>query len=186
MSPIITPAGGGGGGGATPGAGIVRGPFSFTHATAGISSGGVTVFTPAIGDVLLDVLVIITTPFDGTTPQYDVGLIETNGVGIFGNFYNWLDATQQGVQFTDYLQGGAPAIGTTPAFTNPASALAFGSAAVAGVTNGVPPVTPSVFLDSAPFKLWVTQNGKSSGADPVCTVGAGALYVTTATPTPFT
>src|SRR5512146_201439 len=46
--------------------------FAFTFQTAGLAA-GVAVYTPAIGDVIYDVGIAVTTAFDGTTPKLDIG-----------------------------------------------------------------------------------------------------------------
>ncbi len=47
--------------------------FTIAYTAAGFATPGVSLYTPAIGDVIYDVGIGITTAFNGTTPKLDVG-----------------------------------------------------------------------------------------------------------------
>ena len=70
--PIALTSGTSGGGGGTPGASIVRGPFSFAYDTPGLTT-GVEVYAPSDGEILLFAFPVVDTLWNGTTPQLDVG-----------------------------------------------------------------------------------------------------------------
>lgn len=76
--------------GSVPGAVRVLGPFPFAFNTAGIENGH-TVYTPTVGDILLDAWVEIDTAFDGTTPKGDVGQFVGVNTGLWGGVNSQLD-----------------------------------------------------------------------------------------------
>lgn len=55
--------------------------YGITFQTAGLAT-GVTLYTPAVGDYIYDIGVVITTAFNGTTPKIDVGTF-TSTTGLF-------------------------------------------------------------------------------------------------------
>lgn len=155
------------GGGSTAGAAIVRGPFSFTFATANLAA-GVAVYTPTVADLLLDVLVVVDTVWDGTTPLLDVGTAVGTTNGIL-NFYG--GAVQMDIAPDDETPGTGILFSSTPGTSLVASAAESGWFRAAGIVTAV-----------NPLKVWVSQDGSAGGADPGASQGAARLYVVTATP----
>jgi hypothetical protein len=81
--------------------------FDFAFDTPNLNT-GVEVYTPTVGDILLDVGFVITEAFDGTTPMADV----TNAAAGFpdGIFYEWygsieLDAGSSGWSYQSGSEG---------------------------------------------------------------------------------
>lgn len=135
--------------------------------TPGLSDGsGVILFTPTVGDEILDIAIRFPTAFDGI-PACDVGTGVTATEGLFGAINSILDATvavvQDGGDGLTYCGTGAPA--------NLVSAI--------GLTGnyGTPKVTAA-----NPLRVWVTQNGAINGADPGSTQGVIEIVFTMGTP----
>lgn len=169
-----------GGGGATPGAAIVRGPFSFAFDTAGLNN-GVAFYTPTVGDFLLDVLIALDTNFDGTTPLLDIGN-PTDGAGLWSFFAasGPLDLSAMQPTTPDNLMTGAESL--------QAGGL-IGVQTIPG-TLGLPVSINAkwstfMFTAAAPLNLWVSQNGQPGGAAVGGAAGAGRVYIVTATPVAF-
>jgi hypothetical protein len=158
----------------TAGVPVVR-KFPFAYNTPGLLTGH-TVYTPAVGDVVLDAWFEIDTAWDGTTPTGDVGNSIDQNYGWFGGSnagagVDMTDVDQDGGQASSGLltQGG----GTVP------NALSF-----AQLTR-TPPWrrnVPGKLLTANPIKIIVSQDGTNTGADPGSTQGAAILYLITATP----
>jgi hypothetical protein len=177
-----------GGGGGSAGAPIVR-KFPFAHDTPGLLTGA-ALYTPTIGDILIDAWIEIDTAWDGTTPKGDVGTF------VAGNSLGWW-AYNPGRPFSLTV---ADANVWSP--TGPLGSFAGGThtpvepplglfAAVLwsflpGYESSNPsPITrdlPAKFLTADPVKVVVSQDGTNTGADPGSTQGAAILYLVTATP----
>lgn len=187
-------------GGAPAGVAIVR-KFPFAFDAANLVDGHV-VYTPTVGDILLDLWVSVITPWNGTTPIGDVGTFD----GSVGGFFSW-----QGYVARDGAGGGIPMTyadvdaGSAGGFGMIGTAISLGSAIaeVSAVTESVRvqnngnPVwlsaapnfitqatrpLPAVFTTDDPIKVVVSTDGTTDGADPGSTQGAAILYLVTATP----
>lgn len=150
--------------------------LSFTFQTAGLAA-GVAVYTPAIGDVIYDVGIAVTTAFDGTTPKLDIGSFSGGNVGLFGELAGAaIDGTKVYAAVTD-----------NAGLTAPNSALwlqaAVGSVGAAGTAAYVS--TPLVVTAANPILLVASQNGQKGGTAIDSTQGAGTVYVVAATPLAF-
>lgn len=159
------------GGGSTAGAARVI-AFPFAHDTAGLNA-GVTVWTPAVGDVLLDAWVAVETAFNGTTPQADIGTFVNSTQGLVG----YADGT--GI-FLDSAaaesQGDGVLVGQ--GFAQSMSSVYIG--ALGGTANML--AWQATFSSTNPLKLVVSQDARAGG-DPIGgTTGAGTLYLAVATP----
>lgn len=190
-------------GGGTAGVPVVH-AFPFTHATPGISdptpgTGGAALYTPTIGDLLLDVWCEITEAFDGTTPRGNFGtMIGTGGGDGTGG---WLFLSE-GMDMTDADFDIHTADGLFCGFEN-SSLLATsitGQVEQSLQVNGSGPalgfaaargqrLVPARFTLAHPIKMLITTTGLTDsaipgngGQDPGCTVGSGVLYVMTVTP----
>lgn len=149
--------------------------FAFSHSTAGLAA-GVTVYTPAIGDVILDVGVAITTAFDGTTPKLDVGTF-SGTAGLFATLGGGvIDGTKLYAAVTDNTGLTSP---NTPLWlsTSVGSAGAAGSAAYNS--------SQLIVTAANPLLLVASQDGAKGGTAIDSTVGEGLVYVLAATPLAF-
>lgn len=177
----------------TAGVPIVR-KFPFAFDTAGLLTGH-TVYTPTVGDILLDAWVEINIAWDGTTPKFDVGEF------VGDSSYGWYNGVAGPVDMTQaWIQG----IGT--GFLNSSGSLTLSQASIFAAVNsqllvpaipsvpsaqqpltfqallGFGPATPGKFVGAGPVKICVSQDGTIVGGDPGSTQGAAILYLVTVTP----
>jgi hypothetical protein len=145
------------GGSSTPGAmRCIAVDFAFDSPGIQDPAAGFVVYTPAVGEVILDdvkfTAVQIITAFDGTTPQLDAGV---QSAGAWVGSGNWLDPT-----FADNAPTGTVAsVGNGIGFTNGRIDVQTGTDALAiRLSDG---------------------SGNASGS----TVGAGRIYLFVAVPT---
>lgn len=157
------------GGGSTAGAARVLGPFPFAYNTAGLND-GIELWTPSVGDVLLDAWIHVTTAFDGTTPQGDIGWGDA-AIGIFNTVGNGTAAL-------------TPAVSTVNSqIQNQADVAASISSSIAtSYAGSTVAVWRFVFVGSEPLLFWASQNGQRGGTAVGGTAGAGAVYLVVATP----
>ena len=160
-----------GGGGSTPGAAIVRGPYSFAFDTPGIND-GVAFYTPTVGDILYDVWYVVTTAFNGTTPFADVS--QYTGSGAPGGLASGVATAHDLTVAASINNGGGPANATT---TDSSSYLTL------RYNNGA--ALPGLFTTADPLKLVVSQDGLKGGAAVGGSAGAGKVYIVTSTPVAF-
>ncbi len=172
---VTTVGSGGGGGGSTPGAARVLGPFPFAFDTAGINNGH-TIWTPAVGDILLDAWISVVTAFDGSTPMGDIGTFTG------GQSYGWLasnnaaadltyaDGNSGGIDKAILAQSGAPAVDGVFQMT------------LAGATYSSGRQLPGSFISASPIQVVVSQDGTKGGTASGGTQGAGNVYLVIATP----
>lgn len=176
--------GAGSGGSSAAGAAIIR-AFPFTFDTPDLVTGH-EIFTPTVGDVLLDAWIEVKTAWNGTTPKADVGPYTSSANGIF---YAQIDAVD--LRYVDwaYPAGGINADPLTAQNANVSSSLstqfldlAVSNAIAAG--SGIPkfPRWQARFISDDPWKIVVSSDGSRVGADPGATQGAAVLYLVTATP----
>jgi hypothetical protein len=155
---------------------VLRGPFPFTHSTAGVTA-GVPIYTPNVGDVILDIGIQLPVAFNGTTPMCDVGTFNGGSAGLFdglaGAAVNLADAD---AAVTDNA-------GLSSATTTTWLAAAIGSAGAAGGASYLP---AALYVTVAnPLLLVVSQSGMKGGTATGATAGTGAVYVITSSPVPF-
>jgi hypothetical protein len=157
---------------------VVR-AFSFAFDTADLET-GLTVWTPAVGDVLLDAWFHVSTSFDGTTPFADLN-VDGEEWGLFDNYLpvavpvdgtrHWLALSQAAAIYGARAALWVPDIADTPytsgQLTQP---------------QQIPGGHFQRFATTDPLKVWVSQDGSNTG-DPVGgTQGAATLYFVTVTP----
>lgn len=163
-------------GGAPAGVAIVR-AFPFAFDTPDLLTGA-AVYTPTIGDVLLDAWVEIVEPWDGTTPKGDFGRF-TGGI-TRGFFYVvWTSLDMSSVDDTTSLQGMSAQNGN--ALKTSGLVLASALSAVVNQPAG-PRYVPAKFTTADPIKVVVSADGGTAGDDPGATQGSAILYLVTATP----
>lgn len=144
------PSGGDGAGNA-----VVRGPFSFTHATPDLAA-GIQIYVPTLGEILLNAFVSVDIAFDGTTPMADFGAF-ADGSGYFGSYAGGVDLTNQ----TGDDQGTGillPSYNASPG---------------------------GVFDSTDPVLVVASQNGTKDGTPIDSTVGSARFWLVTAIPTAF-
>lgn len=159
-----------GGGGSHPGAARVLGPFPFAFDDAGLAD-GIALYTPTVGDVLLNAWIEIDIAWDGTTPKVDIGQGDANG--MFGN------SNPQNASLADDTAG-AGSGSNFLSNTNQAALALWDLADSAGSYNSR--LVPGKFLTTNPMYVWVSQDGSRGGADPGASQGSGAVYLVVATP----
>jgi hypothetical protein len=156
------------GGASVAGASRVLGPFPFAFDDVGLVD-GVTFYTPAVGDVLLDAWFEVPVAWDGTTPFADIGTSFPNGYGMFGQLNGPVllgDANfnQNSLQSSSHLDN-----------------LGSANILITNVPSSARQV-PASFLDDTPLKVVVSQTGQPGGADPGAAQGSGVIYLVVATP----
>jgi hypothetical protein len=152
-------------------------PFSYN--TTGILTGA-PLYYPNIGDILYDGWFDIDTPWNGTTPTGDIGLISSGYSGIL------LEAgsTTQ-TPGTNFLQDmtvvqDTSTVGLEIDVTGTNNTLM--AACITGQTFGLgKQYVPSRFISTNPVCVVVSQTGLAGGADPKSTQGFGYLVLVTAT-----
>lgn len=137
--------------------------LDFAYNTADLNN-GLTIFTPAVDDILLDVWVEVTTAFNGTTPKWDVGTFVGGNAGI-------LDDTT-GLAIGDLVPDSEGS--SNAGLLNNGSGSNYALSNVSGVT-GVRGV-PARFTATNPFKIVVSQNGAKGGTAIGGSTGAATVY----------
>ncbi len=171
----VTRAANEGGGGSTAGAARVLGPFPFSHATAGLDT-GMLLWTPAVGDVLLDAWVEVDTGFDGTTPLADIGTFIASNQGI----WLWGDTSPVDLTAADTLTSIQSGDLLSSSTSSPANSLY--AALVVHSAALTSRLLPAKFTTANPLLLVASQDGTKGGTALDSTVGAGAVYLVVATP----
>ena len=167
---------GGGGGGTTAGAPVVRGPYSFTYQTAGLTN-GVAFYTPTIDDILIEAWIEVDTAFNGTTPHADIS--QFTGTSTPYGLWGWNGVTGFGIDLAqvDTLDaGGGPLTGA-----NYVSGSAY-NVSLADAAPGHIRKAPIRFTTADPLLLVVSTDGTKGGTAVGGTTGAGRIYIVTATP----
>lgn len=183
--------------GGTPlGVPIVR-KFPFAYNTPGILTGA-ALYTPTVGDILLDAWIEIDTAWNGTTPGSDVGQFIDQHVGWFGMMTGFSGGV--GMRAADAMINSTEPTLIGASWSGPLSSLQAISMPTATYDDLYTVVGANLNLKSnalgssignrlVPFKFLTTdsvkvcgQNGQNNGADPGSTQGAGVLYLVTVTP----
>jgi len=185
-------AGGGGGGGGSGNTIVRKFPFAFND--AGLAA-GLAIYTPTVGDILLDCWVQVDTAWDGTTPFCDVGTFVGANTGIFRIIgapaplgLSVADTVYPGFGEKIGVAGPSAVQGIVAAtmaqlLEATGAGTPFPLSVVAALTSllGVARVLPAL-LGAGPIKVCVSQDGTAGGTDPGSTVGSGVVYLVTATP----
>jgi len=169
------PPGGGGGGAGSP---VVR-KFPFVFDTPGILTGA-ALYTPTLGDILLDAWIEVDTAWNGTTPTGDVGTFVSASFGMWVNVGGGVDMSRADSTFDT----AGPLFGVSPSLVSfGTNDIGQSAAAVAGhgPGTGIRQV-PAKFTSADPIKVCVSQDGSNAGLDPGSTQGAAVLYLVTVTP----
>ncbi len=147
--------------------------LAFAFNTAGLNT-GLTIYTPAIGDVIYDVGMFITTAFNGTTPKADIGTFSGGNDGLFKVLAGAV------VDITN-----VDAAVTTNAGLQSSATARWLQAAVGSIGADA----GNAYLDSQlrvtaanPLLIVANQTGAKSGTAVGGTTGAGIAYVIAGTP----
>ena len=171
------------GGGSQPGALVRKGPFTVAHNAAGLTT-GVPIYTPAVGEWLMNGVIIPTTGFDGITPLADLGP-GSGGRGLFNYQIGSpipVDASAESSDFGNLSMLSVPDLAGAGALS-----MALDGVTVTGSTLGLSaspitgelllPSVPSPFVSTDPVTVWVTQDGLAGSAAPGSTVGSLDIYL---------
>lgn len=175
-SDVVTAEGGGSGGSVPEGAPVYR-AFSFDHSTPGLVAGH-AVYTPTIGDLLLDAWIEVDAAWNGTTPKADFGYFDPGndgGVGLLGLTWGAVDLTAADV---------AGRLGLGLLNGNDSSNATIAQQAVSYALPGGPSrgAVPSKFATADPIKVCVSADGSVNGSASGATAGSATLYLVTVTP----
>lgn len=158
-----------------PGTTILRGPFPFDHTQSVALAAGVELFTPKVGDIILDAWVEIDTAFDGTTPKADIGTFNGGDAGLFAFAGGTvIDLKQDWGAVTDNAGLLAASAAGSSLSGDYISVGAVGTAAVESWQIAVTAANPLLLVAS--------QSGAKAGTAIDSTVGAGKVFVLMATP----
>ncbi len=172
-----------GGGGSQPGAvRVLRHEFDFTQAAA--LANGVPVWTPAVGDVLLNAWFEVDTdwPGDGTkAAKADIGVVTAGAWADYQGFSRGIFAYQVGPLDLEAI----------PTWVTDTDYASFGSASaitdlnqqslVSAAGSGYTPVQVR-WLTTNPLSLVVSDDGNPSSAAYDGSAGAGTLYLVVSSP----
>jgi hypothetical protein len=139
---------------------IVKTTIAFN--AANLASAGVTIYTPSVGDVIIDLYLNITTVWNGTTPKGDFGTFTGNtGLNALFNSTTW-----------DMTIADNTATSSNTTLTGPGDT----SWVKKGFGRG------GMIVNSAAnnVRLVVSQTGAKGGADPGATQGSVDVYLVVA------
>ncbi len=144
---------------------ILHFSLPFDHTDSAALAAGMTVVTPEVGDILLDAWIDVSTAFDGTTPQGEIGTFTLFTFGLFSGYGQGTVLLGQAASedFGGIIAGGQP---TLLAQTN-ANVLSQGD--VTGV--------PARITAANPIKVVASQNGEQGGTAINSTAGAATAHV---------
>lgn len=182
---------GGGGGGSTPGEPVYR-KFPFTFDMVGIANAaGHTLYTPNVGDILVDGWIEVTEAFDGTTPVGDFGTFTQGGIGWLANAWNFgadMSVVDSPQNTTEGLNQGnsASSLATQSAVLSASLGLHVdpdtGAISNTGAAFGARHA-PARFTRADPIKVVVAATvAQKDGTPTGATQGAGILYLVTVAP----
>lgn len=168
---VTVPLSSGGGSGSV----VRKFPFSFNTPNLEI---GAPLYTPTVGDILLDAWIEIIVPWNGTTPQGDVGtFIVTPG----GGFFSFRNTAPFAVDMTIADFDGTSGV-LMSGVQNSGGGLNTIASLMSVSLSAQLRVVPAKFIAPNPIKICVSQTGLNDGSDPGATQGAASLYLVTATP----
>lgn len=141
--------------------------------TAGLTA-GVALYTPAVGDLILDIGIVITTAFNGTTPKIDVGTFNGGNNGLFDELAGApVDATKV---YADVTNNAGIAAANSHLWLSSAI-TSVGAAGTAAINSWQLRVSAA-----NPLLVVVSQTGAKGGTATGATAGAATIVVVTSTP----
>lgn len=154
---------------AVAGVPVVR-AFPFDFDTPNILTGA-ALYTPTVGDLLLDAWIEVVEEWNGTTPKGDVGTFDGTTTG-------WFQSAGGATALTGMTGEDMPLSGDGYVAGNTGTTLAVLSEPGTASFR----VAPGKFTTVDPVKVVVSQDGLSGGANPGATQGSAILYLITCTP----
>lgn len=142
-----------------------------THATSGLAA-GVTIFTPAVGDRIIDGWIEVDTAWDGTTPK---AIICDAGGGDYVTY------VPRDLTLADYSGDGNLQAGNGSA-AQPNGQETGSQQSTYDAGSGTYRTVPAKVLTAAPIVLAVSQNGYPGGDPTGSTVGAATACILVVTP----
>lgn len=130
------------------GSGLTVQTFPFTFATASLNAGVDTGIAVTSGKALIWAAILVTTPFNGTTPLGDFGVGVTGGQTGLNQLYNGSTCDMTTLQNTG-----------------------------AGIKLGTLLTGVGIWTSSGNIGLWVSRDGTKGGTASGATAGAATLYV---------
>jgi hypothetical protein len=149
------------------------GPYHFTFATPGLTT-GVALVTLPVGAVIYDVGVEVVTAFDGTTPKADVGTFSSTH-GLFDEL-----AAAAVIDLSSADAAVTSNTGLSSATTASWLSTAIGSAGAAGGAAYLPALLYVTAVST--LSLVVSQDGSQGGTAIGGAAGVGNVFVLCATP----
>ena len=166
---------GSGGGGSSV---VIEYTYAFDFTSSAALAAGATVYTPTIGQSLIDAWFEVDAPFDGTTPLADIGTFVGGGTGLFSLFgVAAVDMTQGDVAASENAGLQVSAVGTNDLLQNVISSWYS--------QLGTPPAVRTVplkFTAMNPLQVAVSQDGTKGGAAIDSTQGAAVLHLIVSSP----
>lgn len=144
--------------------------FPFAFDTPNLTAGAI-LYTPNTGDILYNAWIEVTTPWNGDTPQADIGLWNTLPDTPSG-FVNGLISSSESQSLIDMTHGdGDPA--------SNGMLMNFGQwgSLDANVASAHLRSLPAKFLTDTPVSVVVSQSGTSGGLDVGASQGAAILHL---------
>jgi hypothetical protein len=140
--------------------------YNFAFDTANLDT-GVEVYTPTVGELLVDAWISVLTGFDGTTPRADISqFTSASPNGLWGQTSNAVDLSSA----DSINHGGGP--------SNNDTQLSLSATGPGAVTRAV----PADFVSVDPLLLVVSQDGTRGGTPIDGAAGSAVLYFTICTP----
>lgn len=151
----------------------VHGPFQVTVAqNVALAATGIPIYAPSVDDVLLDAWIEVTTAWNGTTPQADIGqYLAGNSLGWFG----FVD----GPRIVDLAD--QPALPGDTYLTGVVAGQ-FGGSLEMAATIGRQRIVPGRFTGTDPIFVVVSQDGFLGSLPVGGTTGILNVYLVVGTP----
>jgi hypothetical protein len=158
--------------------------FPFTYSDSGLNTGEI-VYTPTIGNVLVDAWIEIDTPFNGTTPLADIGQF------LGGNTEGWFKQFGRGPGVDVSVADSDDSISDTLRWgqfngIGRGTVSRLSDAIIVGTPLTGPPgghssiprrILPAPFTTTDPIQLVVSRTGMAGGTAPGATQGSGTVYL---------
>lgn len=164
--------------------------FPFTFDTPNLLTGA-AVYTPTIGDLLMDAWITVTEAFDGTTPKGDLC-----SVGVSGGLFAQIGGAPVDLTLVPNGVGNIAAVGVGAHLAIMAAISAVGGSLFVPAIESVPVPLQGLnapygyggnshvgtFMSTDPVTICATSDGTASGDDPGSTQGAAVLHLVICTP----
>ena len=144
--------------------------FPFAFDTPNLTAGAI-LYTPNAGDILYNAWIEVTTPWNGDTPQADIGLWNTLPDTPSG-FVNGLISSSESQSLIDMTHGD-----TDPASNGMLMNFGQWGSLDANVASAHLRSLPAKFLTDTPVSVVVSQSGTSGGLDVGASQGAAILHL---------